>query len=222
MLAVALDTASELAGVAALEDGALLASLTWRTRQNHSRELLPNLEQLLRTLGRTKADIGGVIVCTGPGSYAGLRVGVSTAKGLAYALELPIVGTGRLAAEAAPRAFEGGAAVHALHAAGRAELAHAAYRRTDGRLEELRAPSLVARDALLERIGAGEAVCGDVDEELAVALRKRGASVAPPLAGRVVAVAALGWQRLAAGDQDEARSLVPLYLREPAIGPQGR
>src|SRR6266498_2602240 len=99
-LAVALDTSSELAGVALVEDGLLLAETTWRTKRNHSRELLPSLDWLLGRVGRAKEDIGALFVCTGPGSYAGLRVGTSTAKALAYGLNAQIVGVGRLEADA--------------------------------------------------------------------------------------------------------------------------
>ncbi|HEY4685952.1 MAG TPA: tRNA (adenosine(37)-N6)-threonylcarbamoyltransferase complex dimerization subunit type 1 TsaB, partial [Dehalococcoidia bacterium] len=97
-LAVAIDTASDLAGVALTEEGALLGAVTWRTRQNQSRELLPALDWLLGRQGRGKEEIGAVFVCLGPGSYAGLRVGVSTAKALAFALDASLAGVGRLEA----------------------------------------------------------------------------------------------------------------------------
>src|SRR6266550_1676735 len=101
-LSVAFDTASDFAGVALAQDGELLSESSWRTRQNHSRELLPALDWQLSRLGRSKHEIGAVFVCLGPGSYAGLRVGLSTAKALAYGLNASIAGVGRLAADAEP------------------------------------------------------------------------------------------------------------------------
>ena len=222
VIEVALDTASEVAGVALTEEGALVAEVTWHTRQNHSRELLPTLDWLLSHQGLTKDDIAAIYVCLGPGSYAGLRVGVSTAKALAYALGVPIAGVGRLAADAYGIAIDGGPRVVAVHAAGRAELAWAAYHREDGRLLELVPPRLGPQESLLEGLGPGDMVCGDLAPELAAALAARGVSQARPGLARVVAVAAIGRGRLLAGDTDDPDSLVPLYLREPAIGPQPR
>jgi tRNA threonylcarbamoyl adenosine modification protein YeaZ len=219
VIEVALDTASDIAGVAVCRDGALLTEVTWKTDRNHSRELLPMLDWALERNGLTKDDIGAVFVCLGPGSYAGLRVGLGSAKALAYGLSIPIAGIGRLAAEAAPLAAEGGPAVYAVNAAGRADLAWAAYIRRDGRLVELKAPRLGPAAVLVEAIEAGSFACGDLDTVEAV-LTGKGVSIAPTAMSRVIAVASLGHDRLVAGDLDDAESLTPLYLREPAIGPQ--
>src|SRR5262245_10724810 len=125
-LTLALDTAGDLAGVALAEAGALLAESTWRAHQSHSRDLLPRLEWLLSQAGRDKGDIAAVSVCLGPGSYAGLRVGLSTAKALAYGLGVPVLGIGRLEADAYWPAQGAPGRVIAVQAAGRAELAWAA------------------------------------------------------------------------------------------------
>ena len=79
MIALALDTSAALAGVGLFDDGERIGEVTWRTNQNHSRELMPAVEWLLQARGTDKSDLGAVFVCLGPGSYAGLRVGLSTA-----------------------------------------------------------------------------------------------------------------------------------------------
>src|SRR6266545_6471712 len=159
-LAVAIDTSSELAGVALVESGLLLAETTWRTKQNHSRELLPTLDWLLGRVGRAKEDIGALFVCTGPGSYAGLRVGMSTAKALAFALDAGIVGVGRLEADAEPLVTLTPRRVVAVHAAGRAELAWAAYQREEGdEIAELQAPRLGDLDTLLKNLKPEDLIC---------------------------------------------------------------
>jgi tRNA threonylcarbamoyladenosine biosynthesis protein TsaB len=217
---VAIDTASEVAGVALTQDGDLIAELTWRSRQNQSRELLPALDWLLTRGGFERQAIEAISVCMGPGSYAGLRVGLSTAKALAYALGARIAGVGRLAADALPFAVEPGRRVVAVHAAGRAELAYAVYTRgEDGLIEEM-APRLKPRDRLVEELRRGDIVCGALDDATVQAITEAGGIWSEPHPARVLAVAALGWRRLASGDIDSADSLVPLYLREPAIGPQ--
>jgi tRNA threonylcarbamoyladenosine biosynthesis protein TsaB len=222
-LVLALDTASDVAGVALFEDGALLGEVTWRTHQAHSRELLPSLDWLLARVGRQKQQIAGICVCLGPGSYAGMRVGISTAKALAFGLEASLVGVGRLAAEALPIAEASGGRVVAIQAAGRAELAWAAYRMELDELQELMAPLLTPVVDLASVVEPGDSVTGDIDRLDAAtvgALTHRGCRLAPQPPSRVVAVARLGLNRLARGEIDNPDTLVPLYLRAPAIGPQ--
>jgi len=222
-LAVAIDTASDLAGVALTEEGALLGAVTWRTRQNQSRELLPALDWLLGRQGRGKEEIGAVFVCLGPGSYAGLRVGVSTAKALAFALDASLAGVGRLEADAEPLVAAAQGRVVAVHAAGRAELAWAAYGRGDDRPQELVAPRLSTAEALVDALQPGDRVCADpkaLPASLGDAIAARDAVFVEAAPDRVLAVARLGQARLARGAVDNPDTLVPLYLRAPAIGPQ--
>jgi tRNA threonylcarbamoyl adenosine modification protein YeaZ len=219
LLAAAIDTASDLAGVALFEDSALLGQVTWRTRQNHSRELLPSLEWLLGRHARAKGELGGVCICLGPGSYAGMRVGISTAKALAYALDIPIAGVGRLEADALPLLAATPGRVLAVHAAGRAELAWAAYTLSG----EIEPSALSAAPELLARIKPGDLVCGDLatlDAAFLSAAAARGARLVQSASDRVVAVGLLGQRKLAGPQADDAASLAPLYLRAPAIGPQ--
>jgi tRNA threonylcarbamoyladenosine biosynthesis protein TsaB len=222
-LCVAIDTASDVAGLALFEDGELLAETSWRTRQSHSRQLLPALDWLLGLVARQKGDIASFAVCLGPGSYAGMRVGLSTAKALAFALDVSLVGIGRLAADALPLVEVTGARVLAVQAAGRAELAFAAYRASEGDLVEEIAPRLGAADVVVAVAQAGDVVCGEIErlEEATVqAIMQQGARLVGSTTPRAVSIGRLGLRRLARGEIDNPDALVPLYLRAPAIGPQ--
>ena len=222
-LTLAIDTASDVAGAAVMDGESLLAETTWRAQRSHSVQLLPSIDWLLGHVGRTKDEIGAIAVCTGPGSYAGMRVGISTAKALAFGLDVPIVGIGRLAAEALPIAEASNARVVPLQAAGRAELAWAVYRQGDGDLIELEPPQLAPPAKLLRLLRKGDLVTGDIDRldtEMLAALAAKGCRLVAALDTRVVAVARLGLRRLARGEIDNPDTLVPLYLRAPAIGPQ--
>jgi tRNA threonylcarbamoyladenosine biosynthesis protein TsaB len=222
-LLLAIDTTSDIAGVALMQDGALLGETTWYAHQSHSRQLLPALDWLLAHLGHEKCEIGAIVVCLGPGSYAGMRVGLSSAKALAYGLDASLVGVGRLAADALTLAEASGARVVPVQAAGRAELAWGAYRAGGEELTELEPPQLTPAASLPKRLRKGDVVTGDIDRldpELRAAIEAKGCRLAPPVPSRAVAVARLGQRRLARGESDDADSLTPLYLREPAIGPQ--
>jgi len=89
---IAIDTADEYIGLAAYGERGLLAEEAWLVGQNHSVELLPGLERLLRKLRTDVRAIRAVGVSLGPGSFNGIRVGVSTAKALAYGLGAALIG----------------------------------------------------------------------------------------------------------------------------------
>ena len=219
-LELSLDTASDIASIALSREGRLLAELTWHCGRDHSRQLLPAVESLLGRHDAAKDDLTALSVCIGPGSYAGLRAGVSTAKGLAFALELPLAGVGRLEIEAYAFAATG-APVVAVHRAGRSELAWAGYV-ADPDWRELTPPRLSPSEALLDALPAAALVTGEVDEALAAALAERGHRLVRGAATlrRAALLAELGWGRLQAGEAVDAKALAPLYLRAPATGPR--
>ncbi len=221
---LSIDTASEVASVALSREGVLEAEVTWRCRRNHTAELLSTIDRLLAQAGASKEELTAVFACTGPGMYTGLRVGVSTAQGLAYALKLPVVGIGRLELDAYQHAAFAGRIV-AVHRAGRGELAWAAYRSRPWR--QVTAPRLDWPAEVVRRARGRSLFCGEVDEELAAAIAEglgdkaviasRAASVR-----RAASLAELGHGRLAEGEGQDPAALRVVYLRPPAIGPQKR
>lgn len=216
---LSIDTASEMASIALSDEGRIVAEMTWHCRRNHSVELLPSIDRLLSQAKAEKDDLEAVFVCTGPGGYTGLRVGLSTAKGLTYARRLPMVGVGRLELDAYPHeAFPG--MVVAVHRAGRGDLAWAAYRADPWR--ETSAPQLSKPDELARQIEGPSLITGEIDDTLREAIAgAEGVKIASRAASlrRAGTLAALGHERLAAGQAEEAALVAPVYLRPPAIGP---
>jgi tRNA threonylcarbamoyl adenosine modification protein YeaZ len=219
---LAIACSSDEAGIGLAVDGVLGLELIWRSEQQQSVELLPNIERLLTEAVRTKADIDAVFVDIGPGGYAALRVGVSVAKATAHGLGVPLVGVGRLELDAyGVVAHAGDRRIVPVHRAGRGEMASASYRgATSATFTEIDPPRMLKRDAFDDVVRSGDALTGDVDDEMELLARERGAVVLRPDRHRVWALAALGHARLAAGRIDDPGALVPLYLRAPAIGPQ--
>src|SRR5919205_367202 len=95
---LAIDTSTTQTGLACYDHQGLLGECIWHSGRDHSAQLLPQLTLLLRHLGRARAEISAVAVALGPGSWSGLRVGMSTAKGFALACGVPIIGIGTLEA----------------------------------------------------------------------------------------------------------------------------
>src|SRR4051812_35881889 len=88
-----LDTATRTPVVAlAQRDGRLIGERRWQSHHRHGEELLQRLDDLLKEAAVSRADLTAVVVGTGPGSFTGLRIGLATAKTIAYSLRIPIVG----------------------------------------------------------------------------------------------------------------------------------
>lgn len=100
MLTLALESSAKAASAAVFDGGKLLGLSVENSGLTHSRTLLPMAEALLRNLDRTVRDLELVAVAHGPGSFTGLRIGMAEAKGLCWALEIPVVGVSTLEAMA--------------------------------------------------------------------------------------------------------------------------
>ena len=92
MKTLALETSAKSVSVAVTEDGVLLAQSYQNRGLTHSVTLMPLLDAMLQSAGLTLDDIGLVAVTHGPGSFTGLCIGVSAAKGLAWEKGLPCCG----------------------------------------------------------------------------------------------------------------------------------
>lgn len=216
---LAIDTSTEIASIALLRAGEVQAELTWLSGQNHTVELIPNLLHLLHQAKIELGDIEAIIVARGPGSFNGLRVGVATAKGLAFALGIPLVSIGTLEAEAFPYA-ETGLPICPVQDAGRGEIATAMYQLQNGKWRRLMAEHVTTVAELCPKIAQRTIFCGrfspDTAQQIEQQLGERAKIVRGTLR-RAGFWAQLGWQRLELGDYDHHATLQPLYLRRPAI-----
>ncbi len=88
---LAIETATSICSVALAKNGKMIALHESMDAYAHSRVLTVFIEELVEEAGIEKKELSGIIVSNGPGSYTGLRIGISVAKGLAYALDIPIV-----------------------------------------------------------------------------------------------------------------------------------
>lgn len=94
---LAFDTSNQALSVAIFENGTLLGQREANVARNHSGQLLPFIDELTKSVGWQPADLDRVVVSQGPGSYTGLRIGVTTAKTLAFTLNLELAGVSSLA-----------------------------------------------------------------------------------------------------------------------------
>jgi len=217
---IALDTSTGWGGIALSQDGNLAAELTWKPGQNHTSELFPNIERLLQTAKTDIKSLTAVFVATGPGSFNGLRAGISAAKGLAFSLNIPLVGISTLEAEALPFAFTG-LPLCPIHDAGRGEIAAALYRQADG-WQRLKEGHLTTVESLCENTSEKTVFCGEIPQAAMDHIRASlgDKAVIPGWEQRLRRpgyISYLGWQRLKSGRTDSLVTLQPIYLRQPPI-----
>ena len=219
---LAIDTATQQATLAVSElEGALVAVRAWEAGHGHSATLLPNLDALLAETGTSLGDLGGVVAGTGPGSFTGLRVGLATAKVLAYTLDVPIVGVSTAEALALAALADGGSDAPAIEQ--RAVVVQPAgpggayvtvvERSPDGLLVTANGPELRSGSDPVGGVAPGAAVVAlEAGAELgseAVELGRRG------LEGLGSALLAIGSAALLAGRADDVAELVPGYVTLP-------
>jgi tRNA threonylcarbamoyl adenosine modification protein YeaZ len=217
---LAIDTSTDFASIALSHEGITIAELTWNAAQRHTVELVPNIERMLSQMKVNQKSLGAIFVAKGPGSFNGLRVGMSTAKGLSFALNIPLIGISTLEIEAYPFAFTR-LLLCPIHNAGRGEIAVAFYRQDD-KWHCLEEEHITTVDILCQRINEETIFCGEIPEPVIQQLRQRlgKSAVIPEMATRLRRasyLAILGWQRFKRNEMDNPASLQPLYLRPPPI-----
>lgn len=100
MLILGFESSAKAASVAICRDGKLISQYSQTSGLTHSRTLLPMAEDMLKNAELSMKDVDALAVAQGPGSFTGIRIGVSTVKGLAWALDKPCVGVSTLEAMA--------------------------------------------------------------------------------------------------------------------------
>lgn len=217
---LALDTATQLISIALYDGFNLLAEQTWHTSFNHSTQLAPTLHSLLDRAGVTTSDLKAMAVCIGPGSYSGLRVGVSLAKGMAAVKNLPLVGISALdiLASAQPHYSDG---LIVILQAGRERIIVGRYQWRKGHWTPRGEVQLMDWDALLESVDGPAHVTGEISaagHDILTNAKENGISVTiVPAAFRLRRAGFLAqeaWERFKADESGfDAAKLVPFYIK---------
>ena len=214
---LAVDTATEACSVAVWIDGQVSERFEPMQRE-HTARLLPMIQELLAECGKSIGQLDGLICGIGPGSFAGLRIGVGVVKGLALARDLPVVGVSSLAM-LAQRAMQADTQVAAVIDARMSEVYFGAYRRGEAGLATVVLADRVCGAPAAPALPAGRwAAVGTGWARYEPELRKALAvepiridAAALPHAGDALV---LGVPEFAAGRALSADTLAPAYLRD--------
>jgi len=219
MRILAFESSAKTASVALLTDGVLTAEAYQNCGLTHSVTLLSMAEDMLKQANISASEIDGYAVAFGPGSFTGVRIGVSAVKGLAWAAEKPCIGVSTLEAMATLHSFRS-AVICPVMDARRSQVYNALFEAKDGQLQRLTEDRAISIEELAQElseingkiilIGDGAVLCyntlGDQLPQLELApeaLRHQRAS----------GVALAAQQYAEQGKWTRAEDLTPFYLR---------
>ena len=214
---LAIDTATRITGIALYNQDGLYMEQMWRTSNNHTVELMPCIVRAWKQQGLTPSVLEAIAVSLGPGSFTGLRVGLSVAKGLALALDVPLLGVPTLDVSAYAHESEH-LSVCAVLPAGRGRFCVAFYQGVGEHWQRCSDYLLLTADSLVTALKEPTLICGEIDPDLAEVLHEAVpdlAIVLPPALAirRTGCLAELAWQRFISGKRDDLDSLAPIYLQ---------
>lgn len=221
MKILAIDTSSMVASAAVVDDDKLVAEYIINHKKTHSEQLMPIIEQVLQGCGTSIGEIDAVAVASGPGSFTGLRIGAATAKGLAHACGIKIIGVPTLDGLAFNLPYCQGIICPIMDAR-RNQVYTALYKWDQGSFYKLKPYCAMAISELLEDLRIrGERVVflGDgvpVHRDIIKNVLGDRAEFAPRNAGRQRAssIAELAMEALRRGEGQSGDAFVPFYLRK--------
>lgn len=220
-LILSIETSGDCCSAAFSREGATFASATLDTPRMQSSRLAPMIEQLLKDNSLTVKDFAAVAVSSGPGSYTGLRVGVSLAKGLCFGAGIPLIGVGTLdlIAGQALELFEGEKPDYIVPMidARRMEVYQAVYDNRAGRIGEIE--PLILEDASYgDLLAKGKVLfCGDGCDKFSGIISHPGA-IFFHCAPDARYMAKIAHQKYLAGDFEDVAYMEPFYLKDFRIG----
>lgn len=217
MRVLALETTERVGSVAAMQDSNLLSELKLDPNKRSAQSLALGLAALLEEVGWRSTDLDLVATCVGPGSFTGLRVGVTAAKTLAYCAGADILGLDTLAviAAAAPAGVD---LLSVAVDAQRSQVVAGTFQRgPDGWFAPLAPSKLLDVDAWLAGLAPGTCLSGLILRKVADRVGARLTTLDPShWSPSAAAVARLAVRRYAAGQRDDVWTLVPRYSRPSA------
>lgn len=228
MLILALETSSDVCSLAVRDDQGTLVARSFRHRMRLSERLIDDTDALLRDAGATISKLNGLAVGIGPGSFTGLRIGVTTVKTWADMLGLPVCGVSSHDAIADEYARPDDTVVLPIIRARPDSVYGAQYYGFGDSLLASRPPELLTIDELELYVRDSSAnhvlVIGDALKNHGDELRFRFADASsvifgPAVVPRAEIVAAIAERRIRAGQTDDPLALAPLYVSPPPIGP---
>jgi len=212
---LALDTSTQFMGISIYDGSQTLYEKVWKTNRRHTVELSPAINQALKEISVELKAISAIAVALGPGSFTSLRIGLAVAKGLSFALQIPIYGIPSLNITAygqPPKELQ----MICVLKAGRNRYAVQAYVVKDEAWAPIDDMYTASANELEEQITSPTIIRGEIDlkDRKILQRRWRNALVASPAENvrRPAHLAEMAWKRFQAGELDDVIELEPIYV----------
>jgi tRNA threonylcarbamoyladenosine biosynthesis protein TsaB len=212
---LAIDTSTSWISLALYDGTFIRYETTWQSHHHHTVELAPAIDNVFEHTGTKPADLTGLAVAIGPGSFTSLRIGLAAVKGMSLALKLPVVGVPSLDVVAAAQPLDEKPLIAVLHA-GRTRLAYVTYLVEGDAWKAQHEPSAIDAKDLVKTITVPTLIAGELSEDARSVLGRRwkNAIIAQPARclRRAGFLAELAWERLMSDRVDDPVTLAPIYL----------
>jgi tRNA threonylcarbamoyladenosine biosynthesis protein TsaB len=224
MLILGIDCSTDILGLALMDSNQLKGEYNLSLKRQHSEKLLPLIEQIFELLEIKAADLDGVAVAIGPGSFTGLRIGITTAKMLGRIFSIPVKGIPTLEVIAAG---SNGDYILPLLDARRERVYYSFYKRNENKkglfLKEINKAASAAISELPEILSEYKSeeitIIGEMKAEVQQILEQEGFLVKQSAAEnnftRAAVLARLGQDYINSGQEDDIYQLNPIYLKKP-------
>lgn len=220
---LAMDTSTQWVGLALFDGTDIAAEMVWQPSNHHTRELAPAIADLLARCGLQARDLRALGVALGPGSFTSLRIGLAAAKGMALALNVPVIGIPSLDVTAAGQPVTD-LPLAAILQAGRGRLAVGWYRARSRRWESQGQPLVMTAEELSTQIQSPTMIAGELtaaERQLLARKRKNALLASPAMSMRRPSILAeLAWRRWQSGGLDDVVGLAPIYLHTAEAIPE--
>ncbi len=212
---LAIDTSTRWIGLGLYDGSQMAGEMLWQTRNHHTVELAPALEDLLKRCDVSKRDLKALAIALGPGSFTSLRIGLALVKGLSLGLGIPVVGVPTLdivSANLPPEAMP----LLAVLQAGRGRFGMARYVPRKGKWVNNTGVSVTTLDDMIAGIRQPTIVCGELEVSDRQALKRANKGIVIPTPSqcmrRPAVLAEIAWTRWQKNRTDDLAKLNPIYL----------
>ncbi|MBN1562322.1 MAG: tRNA (adenosine(37)-N6)-threonylcarbamoyltransferase complex dimerization subunit type 1 TsaB [Anaerolineae bacterium] len=217
---LAFDTASRMMSLALHDGRQVRYEVTWHSANNHTIELTPAIQRALNQLALKPAALTAIAVAQGPGSFTGLRIGMSVAKGMAIAHQIDLIAIPTLDSIAADIPWFEGELLAVLRA-GRGRICAQSYTWQDQRWTPQGEAIITAWEQQIQAIEHPTLIAGEIDENGYRALdttdRPIQLATGAHSLRRAGFLAEIAWQRIRAGQVDDPATVTPIYLHQPGV-----
>lgn len=221
MRILAVDTSTNVASVAVLENDIIIGEYSCNKGKTHSQRIMPMIHNLLEAVGMKAEDMDAFAASVGPGSFTGLRIGVTTVKAMAFALEKPVISVHTLDALAynLPMSKD---VICPIIDARNSQVFTAIYKFTEGKLERVTDYLGIHVSELVDKIkpmGGDVIFLGDASnmhKDYFVSELGQRVHLAPPnnSLARAASVAVLAGNKYSEGKFESCYDMIPFYLRK--------